>query len=44
MVPLDEKVNRTGVYFKNFEIWDNHAHMIPIEDVQRYADSIRNFV
>jgi pimeloyl-ACP methyl ester carboxylesterase len=44
VVPPNESVKKTGEYFKNFEIWDNHAHMIPIEDIQKYADAIRRFV
>ena len=44
VVPLNESIKKTGEYFKNFEIWENHAHMIPIEDIQRYADTIRKFV
>lgn len=25
-----ESVMKTGEYFKNFEIWEDNAHMIPI--------------
>lgn len=44
VVVPDESIKRTGQYFKNFEIWENHAHMIPIEDVPKYANAIRAFV
>lgn len=43
IIQLDD-IKSTGQYFKNFEVWENHAHMIPIEDVQRYADTVKNFV
>lgn len=43
VVPLDG-VKSTGEYFKNFQIWENHAHMIPIENIQLYADTVRKFV
>jgi pimeloyl-ACP methyl ester carboxylesterase len=36
VVPL-EGVMSTGEYFKNFMIWENNAHMIPIESIKEYA-------
>lgn len=29
LVPL-ETVRSTGEYFKNFEVWENHGHLIPL--------------
>jgi hypothetical protein len=44
IVVLDESVIKIGEYFKNYEIWENQAHMIPVEDIPRYADSVRSFL
>jgi pimeloyl-ACP methyl ester carboxylesterase len=43
VVPL-EGVKSTGEYFKNFTVWENHAHMIPIENIGGYADLVRKFI
>lgn len=43
VVPL-ESVRATGEHFNNLVVWDNHAHMIPIEDIQRYAELVRTFI
>ena len=43
VVPL-QSVKTTGEHFKNLVVWDNHAHMIPIENIVRYAELVRSFI
>ena len=40
-----ETVLETGKILGNcLEIWENHGHMIPIEDTKRYVDRITKFI
>jgi pimeloyl-ACP methyl ester carboxylesterase len=43
VVPL-ESVKSTGEYFKNFLVWEDNAHMIPLENIQGYADVLTKFI
>ena len=42
-VPLKGDVETTGSIFKNFEVWKGHGHMIPVEDIDRFAKRIAVF-
>ena len=40
-----ETVLETGNILNDcLEIWENHGHMIPIEDTKRYIDRITKFI
>lgn len=39
-----KSVESTGQYFKNFVVWENNAHMIPIENIQGYAELVKKFI
>jgi pimeloyl-ACP methyl ester carboxylesterase len=40
-----ETVLETGkILGKSLEIWENHGHMIPIEDTKRYVQRITKFI
>lgn len=43
VVTLDS-VKTTGEFFKNFIVWENNAHMIPIETPKAYEELIINFI
>lgn len=42
-VPL-EKVKITGEKVKHFIVWENNAHLIPVESPKEYAELITKFI
>jgi pimeloyl-ACP methyl ester carboxylesterase len=43
VVPFEGVVS-TGAKAKYFDIWEEGAHMIPIENTKKYVDSILKFL
>ena len=44
MVITWDSVKNMKQHFKNVRLWENNAHMIPVENPKEYAKMIADFV